>query len=440
MSSFSKDDFKKLVDEYRELTLLGNSPSASAKKRELMTRLESHEDFKNIFKVNIIGVPKANHKKPPSQGPKLIVMVGGPGSGKTNIRNRCLDTLTQDTAIILNPDYIFTELFDNDNQYRGTLNELFRIFYQKYLGNQDSHIASCKNIVLDRTGAYTEATEYIVKSLKSFSEHNCAYEVILCVADVDVNTAYERTIRRSSPDGEEPGRVVPRDVVYRTHQAVDTALDSYVDNTPIQLFSSIQNAKDNIGKISSTQYGFSDQNTKTAYIDNGNLVIHTNDYGFITIPEGNWTFDGVMEGKPITGQFGVPISVNSITTPVTSNSTIEVTMGNGDVLKFKNNYRLYDKIYIYDNNEETPKLVYSQEYGKIKNKWSDSNNPYSILSPGYGSAEMPSSKGGKRKKIKKRTKKKKKRTRSCKVRNKRKKNRTIRLKKRHYKKGTISVR
>ena len=56
MSSFSKDDFKKLVDEYRELTLLGNSPSASAKKRELMTRLESHEDFKNIFKVNIIGV------------------------------------------------------------------------------------------------------------------------------------------------------------------------------------------------------------------------------------------------------------------------------------------------------------------------------------------------------------------------------------------------
>jgi predicted ABC-type ATPase len=383
MSQFDKDDFRRLVNEYKELATLGPSPSATAKKREMIDKLEKNKSFRDIFKINTIGDPRTNHERPPSQGPKLIIMVGGPGSGKTTIRSKCLEKLTQNNAIVLNPDYIFTELFDNDHSYRSTLNELFRIFYQQYLGNQETHIGSCKNIVLDRTGAYTEATEYIVKSLKAFSEHNCAYEVILCVADVDVDVAYKRTIARSSEDGEEPGRVVPKDIVYRTHEAVDSAMVKYTENSPIQLFSSLENARDNMEKQVSKQTGFTQQNTKTAYIDNGNLIIHTNDYGYITIPNGNWSFDGAIDSKPVTGEFGTPISVKDISRPITSTSTVTVTMGNGDILMFQNSYRLYDKIYIYNNDGKTPDLIYSAEYGNVevnKMTYSDPSNRYNILS------------------------------------------------------------
>ena len=432
MSQFTKDDFKNIVSNYKRLIELGNSPSAAAKKREMMNQLMSNESFKDIFKINTIGNPTANYKKPPSQGPKLIVMVGGPGSGKTTIRNKCLENLTQDNAVILNPDHIFTEMFDNDNEYRSTLNELFRLFYQRYLGNEDSHVASCKNIVLDRTGAYTEATEYIVKALKRFSEHNCAYEVVLCVADVDVDIAYDRTVRRSSPEGEEPGRIVPKDIVYRTHDAVDSALIKYTNNIPIQLFSSVKDAKENIEKIESNNVGYVENNTKTSYIDKGNLIIHTSNYGYITIPAGDWSFGGVMDGKPETGAFGTPVSVESITTPITANSKVSVKMGNGSILTFRNSYRLYDKIYIYDNNQE-PKLVYSEEYGDVKvneNQHNDPNNRFSALSQTIPT--MP--KGGRKKKRKTKKKGKKNRTKNLKYkiskREKRKKSKRRNLKKR----------
>ncbi len=432
MSQFNKDDFKRIVNEYKGLIELGASAAASAKRRDMIKQLESNESFKNIFKVNTIGTPIVNRNGPPSKGPKLIIMVGGPGSGKTTIRNKCLENLTQDNAIILNPDQIFTELFNNDHSYRPTLNELFRIFYQQYLGNKESHTASCKNIVLDRTGAYTEATEYIVKTLKEFSEHNCAYEVILCVADVDVDTAYERTIKRSSSDGEEPGRVVPKNIVYNTHAAVDNALIKYTANSPIQLFSSLQNAKDNIEKSNDAKIGFTQQNTKSSYIDNGNLIIHTNNYGYITIPHNEWSFDGNIKTMPQTGKFGTIISIKEITMPINSESEVTVIMGNGNEVKFKNNYRLYDKIYIYDNNHDVPNLIYSVEYGNVRvNKMThnDPNNRFSTLSRAV--TTMP--KGGRKKVKRTRRKGKNKKAKNKKVKNTRKKykRRTNKREKKH---------
>ena len=86
---------------------------------------------------------------------------------------------------------------------------------------------------------------------------------------------------------------------------------------PIQLFSSVKDAKENIEKIESNNVGYVENNTKTSYIDKGNLIIHTSNYGYITIPAGDWSFGGVMDGKPETGAFGT-VSVESITMPITA--------------------------------------------------------------------------------------------------------------------------
>jgi predicted ABC-type ATPase len=347
------------------------------------------------------------------KNPKLIIMVGGPASGKSTVRERCADQCDVDNAIILNPDYIIEREFDNDNSRRETVNAYFRNVYN-YIMEHSQGI----NIIYDRTGAYVEHTQYIVDLIRRDTVYktNLNYEIVLCISIVPVEIGLERALERET----ESGRNVPPHVIERIYDSIDNIREIYETNQELQLFSSLADARDNL--VGST--------SRSMYIDEtGALVLPTLFKGNIYIPYGQYTANNIKNIKK--GEFVTPRSRTHVINlaaedrdekkDISKDTPIQIKTENGETFSFFNTYRLFNKVIAYDNTGTKPELLYYYDNGKIifdkqfrdiaRETLESTNhrpaNRYSILNTPTGRQTAYGGKKRKKQKTKKRKRKKK---------------------------------
>ena len=146
-----------------------------------------------------------------------IIMVGGPGSGKTNARIEVIEKLKMNTEdfVIVDQDIIVTKYFNNDNKCRNEVNKINDHLYQKaYEGGY--------NLVYDGTGRnFDYYTKYVINKLK-----NAGYTTHLCIVILaNLDEAFKRINTRS----ENTGRYMRREFVVDAYAKLQTAIPQYLN-------------------------------------------------------------------------------------------------------------------------------------------------------------------------------------------------------------------
>ena len=151
-----------------------------------------------------------------SQDKTSIVMVGGPGSGKSSGKEQTLANLNKNINDFVNidPDEILTTLFNNNNNCRSQVNKI----------NDDSFVLSIeqnKNIIFDGTGKdFNWYSKNVIELLT-----NKGYKVHLVIVNNDVNTVLSRIEDRAKLIG----RDVNRDYTETVYTELDKAIPKYLE-------------------------------------------------------------------------------------------------------------------------------------------------------------------------------------------------------------------
>lgn len=148
-------------------------------------------------------VNKLLMNKSKNENPVAVIMVGGPGSGKTNAQREAINQLNlqENDFLVVNPDYFIENVFNNDNDcyYDQALQEKLKTNnnYDGYDADLATKlllqygIAARINIVLDGTGRVYNGTTRDMKLLK-----DNGYTVVICINYIDYDIAIERIKQR----------------------------------------------------------------------------------------------------------------------------------------------------------------------------------------------------------------------------------------------------
>lgn len=157
---------------------------------------------------------KSKNKK--NNKPIALVMVGGPGSGKTSAKVNSLMKLNMKTnnIVTIDPDIISSELFDNINICRPEVNKIGKYW-------KDTAIKHKHNVVIDGTGRDFEHT---YKEQIHFLK-NKGYKVFVCVNILNITKALPRIRGRTK----KIGRIVPISWARNTYNQLKEAYHKYID-------------------------------------------------------------------------------------------------------------------------------------------------------------------------------------------------------------------
>jgi len=147
---------------------------------------------------------------------KALIMVGGPGSGKSSTKSEALKHLDfdEDSFVDVDPDAAFTELFKNDNGCRQAAREINgRLFSRAWKGSY--------NIIYDGTGSnFNNYSKNPVRYL-----HKKGYDVVLCITLLDEGEAVKRVNTRFG----ETGRYISKEFMDDTYSNLDEGIPKYLD-------------------------------------------------------------------------------------------------------------------------------------------------------------------------------------------------------------------
>ena len=151
-------------------------------------------------------------KTPPPEGSKTaLIMVGGPGSGKSSTKSKTLRHLhfDEDTFVDVDPDEALGVLFGNDNGCRlAATIENGKVFSRAWKGGY--------NIIYDGTGKnFANYSKNPVRYLK-----RKGYNVILCITLLDVEEAKKRISRRAEKTGRDIGEEFTEDVYGKLEKGI----------------------------------------------------------------------------------------------------------------------------------------------------------------------------------------------------------------------------
>ena len=146
-----------------------------------------------------------------------VILVGGPGAGKSGIKKPIIEKqlkLKESDFINIDPDRILSELFDNNNDCRRSVNQINDIIYEK-------SIKQGKNIIFDGTGKdYDWYFNDVIQILKREE-----YIVTIGIISNNVNIVLDRIKKRA----EETGRDVHKDYVEYVYDKLEQNIPKYLN-------------------------------------------------------------------------------------------------------------------------------------------------------------------------------------------------------------------
>lgn len=145
-----------------------------------------------------------------------IVLVGGPGSGKSTGKQKTLDFLNkkQSQFVNIDPDEILTALFNNNNDCYPEVSVINNRSF-------DLSIKEGKNIIFDGTGkSFKFYSRKVIKRLK-----RAGYTVNLVIVSNNVDTV----LRRIKERAKKTGRSVDESYTREVYTVLNTAIPKYLD-------------------------------------------------------------------------------------------------------------------------------------------------------------------------------------------------------------------
>jgi len=201
----SKKTYKKNIKKYKKSHKKTNTKKYNIKniKKKLKGGrcdfIINEKEMNDIIRDLIKKVPTIN--KP--EEPYAIIMVGGPGSGKTSAQKEAILKLglEQKDFLVVNQDYFIENVFNNNNDcyYNIELREKLKtdVNYDGYDADL-AHIKLLKkglkerkNIVLDGTGRVYTTT---LDNIQLFKENG--YKIIMCINYIHYAIGLDRIKKR----------------------------------------------------------------------------------------------------------------------------------------------------------------------------------------------------------------------------------------------------
>ena len=169
------------------------------------------EDAKNTF------ITERLEKAKPEK--KAIVLVGGPGSGKSAGKIQTIQRMDKQLEDFANidPDEILTALFKNEN---GCYDKVTPINNESF----DLALKKGKNVVFDGTGRnFDWYSENVLKRLK-----NNRYEVHLVIVSSNISIGLARAKQRQSKNTSNKSRGVDEQYAKEVYNALSYAIPQYL--------------------------------------------------------------------------------------------------------------------------------------------------------------------------------------------------------------------
>lgn len=166
--------------------------SSSPKKASSPKKDPSEQEIDAYIRDKLRTVKKEKH---------AIIMVGGPGSGKTSGINIVLNMVKKDYSdyVAINPDDALEMFYKSDIGYYTGANKINDLLYETALNT------NC-NIIFDRTGTNFEVyNSTVISKIKSKG-----YKIVLCIVYNNYTSASIRIKKRAAETGRNVDEIYAR--------------------------------------------------------------------------------------------------------------------------------------------------------------------------------------------------------------------------------------
>lgn len=152
--------------------------------------------------------------------PTAIVMVGGPGSGKSLAQQDCVNKLkmNMDDFVILDKDDIYKNLFNMNNHCYYVPSDKIGI---EFVNDENITYASENgyNVIIDSTGKdYSKTYQESIMRFK-----NKGYRVVICITLLDIAIGLQRVEKRRL----QTGRGVTKEYLEKTYKTMSDVIPKY---------------------------------------------------------------------------------------------------------------------------------------------------------------------------------------------------------------------
>ena len=150
------------------------------------------------------------------QQPTAIVMVGGPGSGKSSSQKKTIELIGTEYRdyVIVDPDRVLTALFESDNTCYARVQPVLEALI-------NAAIEKRKHIVLDTTGRdFQRSCQFAERFLKA------GYKIVVCITQINPDIALARAVQRQAAEG----RGVDEAYLRAAYAAIERIVPQYVES------------------------------------------------------------------------------------------------------------------------------------------------------------------------------------------------------------------
>ena len=222
-SKKSSSSSKKSSSSSNKSSVSTKKSSSSSNKSSVSTKKSSSSSKKSSSSSPNIGVPTQeeidryinNKLLNIKRNKNAIIMVGGPGSGKTSGIKIVLDMTKKilDDYVIVSPDDVLQDFFNYDRTKYGEANKINNQLYEKTLKNN-------YNIIFDRTGTnFEDYYNTVISRIK-----DSGYNVVLCVVYNNYTNAKNRIEERTA----KTGRAVNEDYAKKSYRDLTFNIPKYL--------------------------------------------------------------------------------------------------------------------------------------------------------------------------------------------------------------------
>ena len=150
--------------------------------------------------------------------PIVFLMIGGPGSGKSTIKNKILEKFEYNISnfVDLDPDKILKDLYKNKIEKFNKSKKIYNKLLEYFIKNNN-------NLIIDKVGSDFNKINDLINKLKE------KYKIYLIIVYTELDIALDRIKKRSKKTGRSiksrPGKNWP----YSDYKNLPSSVKKYLD-------------------------------------------------------------------------------------------------------------------------------------------------------------------------------------------------------------------